>query len=46
MMIKIATYVRGKNTPLYKNNVVNQGQICIIVNAQDPLLTGRKFEIE
>lgn len=43
MMAKIATFIRGKNTPLYKNNLVNQGQIAVIVNAQDPLFTGKKL---
>lgn len=39
----IATEIRGKNTPLYKNNRVNEGNTCIIVNAGDPLLTGKKL---
>ena len=42
-MNKIATVVRGKNTPLFKNNIVNKGSIAIVVNAQDPLFTGRKL---
>lgn len=40
---RIATEIRGKNTPLYRNNVVNAGSTCIIVNASDPLLTGKKL---
>ena len=43
MMNKIATAVRGKNTPLFRNNIVNQGDIAIVVNAQDPLFTGKKL---
>jgi large subunit ribosomal protein L13 len=39
----IATEIRGKNTPIYKNNIVNGGSTCIIVNATDPLVMGRKL---
>ena len=39
----IATEIRGKSTPLYRNNVINEGSTCVIVNANDPLLTGKKM---
>lgn len=45
MINHIATAIRGKNTPHYKNNEVNvkNGDICVIVNIEDPLLTGKKL---
>lgn len=35
MINQIATTIRGKNTPHYKNSVANvrNGEICVIVNA-------------
>ena len=45
MIIKICSAIRGKNTPHYKNSQANveNGDICVIVNAEDPLLTGKKL---
>jgi large subunit ribosomal protein L13 len=44
MINKVATYIRGKNSPHYKNSLCNirNGDICIIVNAADPLFTGKQ----
>ena len=45
MITKISTLIRGKASPLYKNSIANPkiGDKCIIVNASDPLLTGKKL---
>ena len=45
MITKIATAIRGRNSPLYKNSEANikNGDVCIIVNAADPLFTGKKL---
>jgi len=45
MINQIATRIRGKNSPHYKNNVadIKNGDICVIVNAVDPLFTGKKL---
>lgn len=45
MIGKIATAIRGKNSPLYRNSQadVKNGDICVIVNAADPLFTGKKL---
>lgn len=45
MINKVATIIRGRNTPHYKNSQVNvkNGEICVIVNAADPLFTGKKL---
>ena len=45
MISKIATVIRGKECPHYKNNIANvkNGDVCIIVNAEDPLFTGKKL---
>lgn len=45
MVGQIATAIRGKNSPLYRNSVadVKNGDVCIIVNAADPLFTGKKL---
>lgn len=45
MINQIATIIRGRNTPHYKNNQLNvkNGETCIIVNAVDPLFTGKKL---
>jgi large subunit ribosomal protein L13 len=45
MVGQIATAIRGKNSPLYRNNEANikNGDICVIVNAVDPLFTGKKL---
>lgn len=46
MIQQIATAIRGKNTPHYKNSVANvkNGQVCVVVNAVDPLFTGKKLK--
>ena len=45
MITKIATAIRGRNSPLYKNSQVDikNGDVCVIVNAVDPLFTGKKL---
>ena len=45
MMGKIATAIRGKNSPLYRNSQadVKNGDVCVIINAADPLFTGKKL---
>lgn len=45
MINEIATKIRGKNTPHFKNNQANvrNGEICVVVNAEDPLFTGKKL---
>jgi large subunit ribosomal protein L13 len=45
MINEIATKIRGKHTPHYKNSQANvkNGDICVVVNAEDPLFTGRKL---
>lgn len=45
MIGKISTFLRGKNSPHYRNNHadIKNGDICIIVNAKDPLFTGKKL---
>ncbi len=45
MIGKIATAIRGKNSPLYRNSQadIKNGDVCVIVNAADPLFTGKKL---
>lgn len=45
MIGQISKAIRGKNTPLYRNSQadVKNGDICVIVNAVDPLFTGKKL---
>ena len=45
MITKICTSIRGKASPLYKNHQVDikNGDICVVVNASDPLFTGKKL---
>jgi large subunit ribosomal protein L13 len=45
MIQKISTAIRGKNTPHFNNSNVNvkNGDLCIIVNAADPLFNGKKL---
>ena len=45
MIQKIATAIRGKNSPLFKNSFANvkNGDFCVIVNAADPLFNGKKL---
>ena len=45
MVGQISKAIRGKNSPLYRNSQadVKNGDICVIVNATDPLFTGKKL---
>lgn len=45
MMNRIATEIRGRNSPHYKNHAANlkNGDVCVIVNIEDPLVTGKKL---
>ena len=45
MINRIATAIRGRNSPHYRNNQadVKNGDICVVVNIEDPLLTGKKL---
>ena len=45
MMNKVATAIRGRNSPHYKHceAKVKNGDICVIVNIEDPLVTGKKL---
>lgn len=45
MISQIATAIRGKNSPHFRNSQadVKNGDVCVIVNAADPLLTGKKL---
>jgi large subunit ribosomal protein L13 len=45
MMNRISEAIRGKNCPHYKNSraEVKNGDVCVIVNIEDPLVTGKKL---
>jgi|JI9StandDraft_2_1071091.scaffolds.fasta_scaffold295626_2 large subunit ribosomal protein L13 len=45
MIDRVATQIRGKASPHYRNSLanVNNGDICVIVNIEDPLITGKKI---
>lgn len=45
MIDRVATEIRGKTSPHYKNHTaqVRHGDICVIVNIEDPLITGKKL---
>lgn len=45
MIDRIATEIRGKTSPHYRNSVLNvkNGDVCVIVNIEDPLVTGKKL---
>ena len=45
MIDKVAISIRGKNSPHYKQHVANveNGDVCVIVNIEDPLVTGKKL---
>ena len=45
MIHKIATAIRGRNSPHYKNHQadIKNGDICVVVNIEDPLFTGKKL---
>ena len=43
MCVRIAKYLCGKHSPLYKNNQNGISDVCVIVNASDMLFTGKKI---
>lgn len=45
MIGKIATSIRGKNSPMFRNSQadIKNGDVCVILNAADPLFTGKKL---
>ena len=45
MINKVAAAIRGKNSPHFQQHVadVPNGDICVIVNIEDPLVTGKKL---
>jgi large subunit ribosomal protein L13 len=45
MINRVATAIRGRNSPLYRNDKadVKNGDVCVIVNIEDPLVTGKKL---
>lgn len=45
MINRVASEIRGRTSPHYKNHVANvkNGDICVIVNIEDPLVTGKKL---
>ena len=45
MIHKISNAIRGKNSPHYRKSHadVKNGDVCVIVNALDPLFTGYKL---
>jgi large subunit ribosomal protein L13 len=44
MCTKIAFVIQGKNSPLYRPNKVEHKDRCIVVNARNAFLTGKKYE--
>lgn len=42
MCQRISLIIRGKNKPTYKPNSGDCGDNCVIINAGDILMTGRK----
>ena len=51
MAVLISQYIRGKHRPGYKKNATGSSantsnfvDLCIVVNADDPLMTGRKMQ--
>ena len=44
-MNRVAEAIRGKNSPHYKAYTaqVKEGDVCVIVNIEDPLVTGKKL---
>ena len=45
MINRVASEIRGRTSPHYKNYCANikNGDICVIVNIEDPLVTGKKL---
>jgi hypothetical protein len=38
---KIAYIIQGKHRPDFKPNIATNNEICVVVNASDPYVTGR-----
>lgn len=45
MLNRVGSQIRGKTSPHYKKYAanVNNGDVCVIVNIEDPLVTGKKL---
>lgn len=45
MINRVAQECRGRASPHYKNYMANvkSGDVCVIVNIEDPLVTGKKL---
>jgi large subunit ribosomal protein L13 len=45
MINRVASEIRGRTSPHYQNQIakVQHGDICVIVNIEDPLVTGKKL---
>ena len=48
MINRVAGEIRGKNSPHYKNYRadVQNGSVCVIVNIEDPLITGKRLLVK
>ena len=42
MAARIAVFLTGKHKPTYRANKKDQGDICVVVNAGDVKVTGKK----
>lgn len=40
MISEVAQHISGKRTPLFRNDRLNKGDVCVLVNIRDPLITG------
>jgi len=38
----ISRYIRGRHKPGYDHKMTDRGDVCVVINAADPLLKGRK----
>jgi len=43
MAEKISIFIRGKHKPIFDNNRVDLGDICVVVNARNLHVTGKKY---
>jgi len=43
MALLCANYIRGKHKPTYCTRNSDQGDVCVIVNAANPMVTGKKL---
>jgi large subunit ribosomal protein L13 len=45
MINRVASEIRGRTSPHYRNNSadIKNGDVCVIVNIEDPLVTGKKL---